>query len=244
MRLVIQSEDQQVAGALRDKIGDILQLVSRNPAVKQLYPKLEGSTKVLVPEVKGDRLTLLLDEQNGNLATLLSVVSLPAVKASHSAARRMSANNLKQLAIAMHNFHDVYKQLPSEAIFDKNGSPLLSWRVHILPFIKQRELYEQFHLDEPWDSEHNRKLIARSRRPISRPRPNWTRRKVAPHICGHRRGNVMSGRQGYRLQGYPGRHDQHVYDRRGRRRSSRDLDQAGRLAHRYGQSGRGFGWTT
>ena len=44
--------------------------------------------------------------------------------------------------------------------FDKNGKPLLSWRVQILPFIEEAPLYKEFHLDEPWDSEHNKPLIA------------------------------------------------------------------------------------
>ena len=42
---------------------------------------------------------------------------------------------------------------------DEDGKALLSWRVHVLPFIEQRQLYEQFHLDEPWDSPHNKELI-------------------------------------------------------------------------------------
>ncbi len=48
--------------------------------------------------------------------------------------------------------------MPTNAIYDKNGKPLLSWRVAILPFIEQDNLYKQFHLDEPWDSDHNKKL--------------------------------------------------------------------------------------
>ena len=63
----------------------------------------------------------------------------------------------------MHNFHDAYKRLPPQS-FDgfvgKEGRPLLSWRVAILPFIEQENMYRQFKLDEPWDSEHNKKLIA------------------------------------------------------------------------------------
>lgn len=37
--------------------------------------------------------------------------------------------------------------------------PLLSWRVHILPFIEQDDLYERFNLNEPWDSDHNLALL-------------------------------------------------------------------------------------
>ncbi|MGH9549507.1 MAG: DUF1559 domain-containing protein [Terriglobales bacterium] len=50
------------------------------------------------------------------------------------------------------------RPFPPQARF-KNGKALLSWRVTILPFVEQKALYDQFHLDEPWDSEHNRQLI-------------------------------------------------------------------------------------
>jgi hypothetical protein len=86
---------------------------------------------------------------------------LPAVqKVRMAASRAQSQNNLKQMALAMHNYHDTYGMLPGAAICDKNGKPLLSWRVAILPFIEQAQLYQQFKLDEPWDSDHNKKLIA------------------------------------------------------------------------------------
>jgi hypothetical protein len=84
---------------------------------------------------------------------------LPAVqKVRDSAARLTSANNLKQIGIAFHSYHDTYGHMPSAAICDKNGKPLLSWRVALLPFVEQNALYQQFNLDEPWDSEHNIKL--------------------------------------------------------------------------------------
>ncbi|MCL2349569.1 MAG: DUF1559 domain-containing protein, partial [Planctomycetaceae bacterium] len=49
--------------------------------------------------------------------------------------------------------------LPNYAIFDANGTPLLSWRVALLPYLGEKELYSQFHLNEPWDSEHNKTLL-------------------------------------------------------------------------------------
>src|SRR6185295_10166602 len=66
----------------------------------------------------------------------------------------------KQIMLAMHNYHDIHKRFPAQAIYDKSGKlPLLSWRVLILPFVEENGLYKEFHLDEPWDSEHNKKLI-------------------------------------------------------------------------------------
>ena len=57
--------------------------------------------------------------------------------------------------LGIHNHHAAYQQLPLSAIADDEGNPLLSWRVKLLPFLDEMELYEQFRLDEPWDSEHN-----------------------------------------------------------------------------------------
>ncbi|HEX3152886.1 MAG TPA: DUF1559 domain-containing protein [Gemmataceae bacterium] len=71
---------------------------------------------------------------------------------------RKSSNNLKQFALAFHNFSDANKELPANQM-SKDGKPLLSWRVQILPYIEQDELYKQFKLDEPWDSPNNKKLI-------------------------------------------------------------------------------------
>src|SRR5262249_20669195 len=69
-------------------------------------------------------------------------------------------NNLKQIVLAFHNYESAYGSFPAAAICDKAGKPLLSWRVAILPFVEQDNLYQQFHLNEPWDSEHNKKLLA------------------------------------------------------------------------------------
>jgi hypothetical protein len=83
---------------------------------------------------------------------------LPAVQAAREAARRnQSMNNMKQIELALLNHENATGAFP--AAKGGEGSQL-SWRVHILPFIEQQALYEQFHLDEPWDSEHNRALIS------------------------------------------------------------------------------------
>jgi hypothetical protein len=72
----------------------------------------------------------------------------------------VSGNNLKQIALAMHSYHDTHKKLPPAVIRAPNGKPLYSWRVAMLPFLEQDALYKRFKLDEPWDSAHNRKLLA------------------------------------------------------------------------------------
>jgi hypothetical protein len=82
----------------------------------------------------------------------------PAAKVKLAADRLKSANNLKQIGLAFHNHNDAFGALPRD-ITDKDGKPLLSWRVAILPFLDQNELHEQFNLDQPWDSKNNKKLL-------------------------------------------------------------------------------------
>jgi hypothetical protein len=81
--------------------------------------------------------------------------------ARDAALRTHSMNNLKQIGLAMHNYHDLHQTLPPAYRAENSGRPLLSWRVLILPYIDQQALYKEFHLDEPWDSQHNKKLIER-----------------------------------------------------------------------------------
>jgi hypothetical protein len=66
---------------------------------------------------------------------------------------------LQLIAKGCHKFEEANKKLPATANYDKEGKPLLSWRVHILPYMNQNNLYKLFRLDEPWDSEHNIKLL-------------------------------------------------------------------------------------
>lgn len=79
-------------------------------------------------------------------------------RARDSQTQRAAANDLKQISLACHNHADQHGVLPADG-YSLDGKPLLSWRVHILPFIDHAELYAKFHLDEPWDSPHNAKLI-------------------------------------------------------------------------------------
>jgi hypothetical protein len=76
--------------------------------------------------------------------------------------RLRSQSNLKQILIGFHAYHDKHGRFPHD-IRDVSRpiSPLLSWRVAILPYVGEVKLYREFKLDEPWDGEHNKKLLAR-----------------------------------------------------------------------------------
>ena len=73
-----------------------------------------------------------------------------------------SAAKLKQIGLAMFQYHDVYGRLPGASLTGKDGKPRqLSWRVTLLEFLGEKVLFSQFRQDEPWDSEHNKALIAK-----------------------------------------------------------------------------------
>ncbi len=98
--------------------------------------------------------------ETGGLVSLLA----PAVQQAREAARAASCrNNLKQIALAFFNYRDGNPggTFPAASITSKDGKPLLSWRVAILPYIEGKALYDQFKLDEPWDSLHNKALIGK-----------------------------------------------------------------------------------
>jgi hypothetical protein len=81
-------------------------------------------------------------------------------KADAEDAEKRSRSNLKEIGAAFHNYHDVFGHFPASTR-DKNDKPLLSWRVEILPYVEAADLYNEFRLDEPWNSAHNRRLVAR-----------------------------------------------------------------------------------
>ncbi len=98
------------------------------------------------------------------LLIILSILLLlPAVSSCREAARRAQCmNNLKQIGLALHNYHDVHGHFPPAKICEKDGKPLFSWRVEILPMLGRRDLYDSLKKDEPWDSEHNSKILNQS----------------------------------------------------------------------------------
>jgi RNA polymerase sigma factor (sigma-70 family) len=70
-------------------------------------------------------------------------------------------NNMKQILLAFHNYHSAAGRFPVVASYGGDGLPKLSWRVAILPYLGESQLYEEFRQNEPWDSPHNQALLQR-----------------------------------------------------------------------------------
>lgn len=85
---------------------------------------------------------------------------LPAMHKAREAAHRVqSANNLKQIALAMHSYADQKAGFPPAVLYGPDGKTAYSWRVAILPYLDQKPLYDQYDFSQPWDSEKNLKLL-------------------------------------------------------------------------------------
>jgi hypothetical protein len=68
---------------------------------------------------------------------------------------------LKQIALAMHNYHDSYGTFPPAVTYSADGKPMHSWRVLLLPFLDEVALHAQYNMNEPWNSPANSQLLSR-----------------------------------------------------------------------------------
>ena len=157
LRAVVSTRDEAASRAILEVVAEGLKVaaaaIKQDPAAASLADAL-GRMK---PVAKGDRVTL-----DADLSAAAALVAAPIGQAREAARRSQCTNNMKQIGLAMHNYLSANRDaFPPAYSVDKAGKPLLSWRVHVLPYLDQQELYAQFRLDEPWDSDHNKPLIAR-----------------------------------------------------------------------------------
>jgi prepilin-type processing-associated H-X9-DG protein len=110
----------------------------------------------LSPPAQGDHVT-----RKAELEKTAEPVVMPTQQASEADRRARCANNLEQIATAIHKYRSAHNTFPPAYSKSQEGKPLLSWRVHILPFLQEKALYDEFHKDEAWDSPHNKSLISR-----------------------------------------------------------------------------------
>lgn len=85
---------------------------------------------------------------------------LPAISQARQAARRtQSKNNLKQIALAMHNYHDTYNMFPPGGIYTNKQEPYNAWMTSLLPYIEKTALYNTIDSDQPWTSPKNQQAF-------------------------------------------------------------------------------------
>ncbi len=156
LRIVVRAADPAASGPLgglmKGALAGFAAAIEADPALADLARAL----RQLKPGVGGDGVALAIPLEDA------AALAAPPIRRFREATRRTRCiNNLKLIGLAMHNYHSAHNAFPAAYSAAKDGKPLLSWRVHILPFLDAGELYGEFRLDEAWDSPHNKPLIAR-----------------------------------------------------------------------------------
>jgi hypothetical protein len=190
----VQMGVQMLSGHLRRQGLEInaASLPSLETVVKHLRPSVSTMT------YRDDgfhfkSLSSLPSGGSAGTAPIMAALLLPAVQKARMAAHTaQDVNNLKNIALAALMYHDAHNHFPTD-VYGKDGKPLLSWRVELLPYLEQQSLYNEFRRDEPWDSEHNRALVGRMPQVFFSPgehRPGTTR-----YVALKDDGTVFRGRE-------------------------------------------------
>lgn len=136
---------------------------AESPEVKLL---VESGTALLdAAEVTRKNTTILLSSKSTETKLIaqtgqIALAALNVLQSARDSARQAQArNSLRQIVVGMHKYYDTHGHFPSATVIGPDGKTPHSWRVEILPFIGQAPLYDQYKLDEPWDSDHNKQLL-------------------------------------------------------------------------------------
>ncbi|MFN0055995.1 MAG: DUF1559 domain-containing protein [Planctomycetales bacterium] len=97
------------------------------------------------------------------IGVVLIALCFPATQSAGGggARRGICRQNLHQIGLALFEYHDDYGSFPPAYVADEHGQLSHSWRVLILPYLGQEELYNAYRLDESWDSPHNQSIAAK-----------------------------------------------------------------------------------
>ncbi|MFN3192573.1 MAG: DUF1559 domain-containing protein [Aureliella sp.] len=161
-RAVLQADSEEAAQVLRERVPAVLKSLMQEVSPDEVVAKMLTSVLGLVqPKVKGSQVVFSIEDPAQTRALLQLGIATLSTAAKPMAISR-TQNKLKRLALGFHNYESAFRVFPTYAKTKSTGKPSgLSWRVHILPFLGEAELYREFKLDEPWDSEHNLKLLSR-----------------------------------------------------------------------------------
>lgn len=161
LEATIQSASPEAAKAFAEQLPALLKAIAglsaSDEAPELVHEFVEPLLNALQADVQADRVIITLDDSVTQRLVATLDESFDRIRSSFEHADKLQ--KLKQLGLALHNYHatfDVFPPFPPKNDADPGD---LSWRVHILPFLEEIELYNKFALDEPWDSPQNIDLL-------------------------------------------------------------------------------------
>jgi hypothetical protein len=183
--IVQESFGASLTGARLVRV-QVLEVLSEGAARIQLGPKAPARLK------EGEFLLLVRPKDSTTVQlkqipdlVLLEEGAAPGEKsdAAQRAQLAKAANNLKQIGLALYNFHDTYGHFPPAVIMGPDDKPWHSWRVLLLPFLEEAELYNQYKFDEPWNGPNNKKLLEKMPAVYADPIHGENNKEFLTHYC-------------------------------------------------------------
>lgn len=175
--LTLTSQAKDEAGAQKVEVTQKASVAMLANMLSNAKNSPDPNTKMLaeglLPILEGHKITT-----NGTVTTLTcsanldlvaSLLAPPIAQARAAAQRAQQQNNMKQVLLALHNYHDVFGHFPPASVVDPQSGVARSWRVEILPFIGGAPLWNEYKKNEPWDSESNKKILAQMPRVFRHP---------------------------------------------------------------------------
>jgi hypothetical protein len=149
---LLAGAEQSASKETKAKFADAFKLGDEAIAGLTVTPSDTRVTVTMKRPATLDKIGALAEKEDIQAGIMQAMGGGQAGPVPGSRARQM--NNMKQITLAMLVYESHMRNFPP-AVIEKDGKPLLSWRVAILPYLEQDALYKQFHLDEPWDSPSN-----------------------------------------------------------------------------------------
>jgi hypothetical protein len=125
-------------------------------------PYLTPAPITNVPPTRRNWLKTLLFAAVLSAIVIVVIGLLPVHRGREAARRTQCKNNLKQIALAFHNYHDKYESFPPAYTVDEKGDRLHSWRTLILPYLEQQNLYAKIDLSKSWDDPVNAEALTKA----------------------------------------------------------------------------------
>ncbi len=159
VRATIECQNNEAAKIVRAQLPHVFLVLYQHFVDSAAHEFPAKSADLFTSEVTDDQVAFTVGGNGQNPDGLISLIRLVSVGLQSSLNERVKSK-MSALILAVHNYHSAFERLPPFATkTDAVKRQGLSWRVFLLPFLGEGELYHRFHLNEPWDSEHNRKLV-------------------------------------------------------------------------------------
>ncbi|MFT7629219.1 MAG: hypothetical protein ACI87E_000216 [Mariniblastus sp.] len=173
LKIACESTSEGAAQKIAEITKNGFEVLKSLPVLGPFWPTEEPEfvLDALQPVRTGNRVSISTQKLTADMERLAKILAPQVLMTRQTIAKDARLNKMRQIVLAMHNWESAYKSFPFQGVVEPGSKQQLSWRVMILPFVEEGKLYNQFRLDEPWNSEHNLKLAQQMPKAFQDPDP-------------------------------------------------------------------------